>query len=343
MSMFKEWRSIENHYNRKVVDKLIAINPELYKETFLVTEKIDGANFSFTFKADGTYEVNKRSGKADDNFYNWKSLLLNQTIKHFIYTLSLYTQLKQINLQFVGELFGQGVQKRVYYGPDKYWKWYAIYEHTENGVILLTIDEASNKRKDILTVFDFDIDRLFVPIMTEFNLSEGEDFIEKLQVVADINKNSFLTPEDYKEPNKMEGVVARPRAKDYYHGDNEESTIFIVKYKSEAFLDKPKEPKKPKVYTELFSELFTELTNYVNENRTLDLMSKEGPLDDMKNFGKYLGFYMKDVMTDFSKTHAEKLKELSKEEQKELSRTANAVIAKELKSYVFKGTSTQEG
>ena len=60
---FKKWTSIENHYQNKNIDRFMDhFGGELNKELFVITEKIDGSNFSITFTPDGKFECAKISG-----------------------------------------------------------------------------------------------------------------------------------------------------------------------------------------------------------------------------------------------------------------------------------------
>ena len=315
---FKKWSSIENSYREDFIKKFIAHDPQLKEENFEITEKIDGANFSVSFTPTGEIGFYKRSGRADSGFYNYKSAFQDEKVKKFISLMQTYCIEEQRNLQFVGELFGRGVQKRLYYGEEVYWRWYAIYEHTENGVRSfspkeMTIFEHSLFKRIGFSIFDLRVPRIGVMSLEEFLSFEP-------------NFNSSLTPMEYTKENIVEGIVARPM-NNYSWGEEN----FILKKKREGFSDRApkKERKKMEISNELFDLIETART-YVNDNRTADLFSKHGKIEKMSKFGEYIGLYVKDVLEDFHKDYPLEYDNLDKPEKKVIHKFLVEDIKKQL-------------
>ena len=324
---FKKWTSIENHYQNKFIDHFMQrYGGELKHETFVITEKVDGANFSVIFYPDGHCEFAKRSGLVDDGFYDYKSAFQTDEMEKFIARVSAFCIFNKRTIQFVGELFGQGVQKRVYYGPDKYWAWYAIYEHLKDETV---------KNFNII-----EIGELQGLIMKQNNLNINDCMAKGFYAVVglekalefDIMKNSLYTPEDYNKENLMEGAVIRP-LNNYHLGVPGDSSMLIIKKKNPDFDDKNRVKKERKTFnvSENLQSLYDKTIGYVNENRTADLFSKFGKIDAITEMGKYLGFYSKDVHSDIVKDYPLDFDNLEKTEQKWLMKQFISAIKEELR------------
>jgi Rnl2 family RNA ligase len=331
--MFKKWVDIENHYRSKYINKFFSTYPDLYNELFYITEKIDGANFSIIISSDQEIKFAKRSGilNKDSKFYDYETIFYpneetsnyNKSLSIFIKSL-LYNYVSKNNciIQLVGELFGKGIQKRVYYGEGKYWRWFATYKDQ----VLLSLDDEISLIDDIgfswSDVLDFR-----VPLVGTFQLNKEETFEERLNNI-NINRNSLLTPPDYKEDNLMEGVVIRP-SRDYYIGHDR----FIIKYKNEKFKDVQKKNKKPKKkVSEEVRNVVNTIVGYVNENRTKDLFSKHGEINEPNQLGEYIKYYLEDVYNEYNKEHS--LEEFSKEDKKYINKQLTNEIVKELRNYL---------
>jgi len=302
---------------------------ELNETMFSITEKLDGANFSITFYPEGRWQFAKRSGliESDESFYDYKSAFQTDEAKKFLALVSEYSMTHKRTLQFVGELYGQGVQKRIYYGPDKYWRWYAVYEHIGEEVNILTDGEAKELAENINGGFSSDniIDKFYVPILgVVLGLEKALEY--------DINKNSLLTPDYYDKPNLMEGVVIRPLNKDYYFGIPGDSSMLIIKKKNPNFDDKNKVKKERKQFnvSEDLESLYDKTIGYVNENRTADLFSKFGVIPAITQMGRYLGYYMKDIHADIMKDYPLDFDNLEKKEQQWLMKQFTPLIKAEL-------------
>ena len=328
---FKKWMSIENHYQNKYIDHfMMRYGGELKGAKFVITEKLDGANFSITFYPEGRWQFARRSGLVPSNetFYDYKSAFQTDEAKKFLELVSIYCMVHKRTLQFVGELYGQGIQKRIHYGPDKYWCWYHVYEHVGEEVLILTPAEAEvlvdnitgNDIKDNALIYEMHVPILGIVI----GLEEALEF--------DINIDSKLTPEDYDKPNLMEGIVVRPFDKNYFLGVPGDSSMLILKKKNPEFDDKNKVKKERKQFnvSEDLQSLYDKVIGYVNENRTADLYSKFGIIPAITFLGKYIGYYMKDIHEDIMKDYPLDFDNLEKTEQKWLMKQFAPLIKAEL-------------
>jgi len=329
---FKKWTSIENHYQNKFIDHFMTrFGGELKRIDYSISEKLDGANFSITFYPEGRWQFAKRSGlvKSDESFYDYKSAFQTDETRKFLELVSTYCMSHNRTIQFVGELYGQGVQKRIYYGPDKYWRWYAIYEHISEDEVKLLAPIESQVLIDNITGNDIKarlmIYHFHTPIL---KIVRGLD--EALEF--DININSVLTPADYDKPNLMEGVVIRPIDKNYFLGTPGDSSMLIIKKKNPDFDDKNKVKKERVQFniSEDLQSLYDKTIGYVNENRTADLFSKFGVIPAITQLGRYLGYYMKDIHADIMKDYPLDFDNLEKNDQKWLMKQFTPLIKAEL-------------
>jgi Rnl2 family RNA ligase len=334
--MFKKWKDIENSYRKKLLDKFFT-NFDLRDEVFQITEKIHGANFSIIFFPDGHREYAKRSGVLkEENFYNYKEAFKeenNPELYKFLIGVQTIAVDDQQTIQLVGELFGKGVQKRIYYGEGVYWKWFGTY--IDGKFLSVYDDHVLFADVNDLYSTHIEVTDIKVPILGHFDSVEtADEFIKKLEEQVDIEENSALTPESYNELNTREGVVVRPCTQNY----NIQHQYLLVKYKHPKFgenRNKSNKVKKPKKEIPAIIQAITQkIIQYVNENRTQSLFSKYGEIEDMSQMGNYIKYYLGDVYEDFNKDHPNDLKDLKKDEKKYINKQLTNLIVKEIKNNV---------
>lgn len=340
---FKKWSGIENSYNSKFIEKYIDKFPALLKEKFVVTEKIDGSCMSIIFTPDGNFQFAKRNGliEGKDNFYNYKKIMVrdfsideldgkefkNATQEKILMgkfirvVMPYYCAKHNKTIQLIGELYGKGVQKRIYYGEEVHIKFFGIYEHINGEVKNYTQEEVIDFFGHMFSFYGLYMLNLMPPILAKkISLKEALDF--------NIDFQSKLTPDGYDKDNFAEGIVIRPMSDNYEWGCEN----FIIKIKNEKFEDRPpKKQKQAKVLPDEVKTLIEEATLYVNRNRTLDLYSKHGKFDEMKKFGEYIKLYIEDVLEDFHKEYPLEMDKLSKDERKSLGKAIVGKIREELK------------
>jgi len=327
--MFKKYPEIENHYRQKFIDRFFDLYPELQHEFFEITEKLDGANFSIVCHADGSIKFHTRTGiEPDTKFFGWREVFESEEMQTYLAQMKEFSLRFNKTIQFVGELFGKGIQGRVDYGEKK-WRWFYIIEHRNNTESrIVPIQEEKN-------YFFESIIYLRVPTITIRNLEN--DFNSLLTSLDEkyLKTNSIFTPlEKSDQVNQKEGLVIRPKSRDYF---SPVGAIFIVKQKNEKFKENViKKTKTIKVYSHEYHNLIPLGLSYVSKNRTLSLFSKEGEIDSPKEIGKYIKLYSADVFNDFLKLdeYQEKYDALSKEEQKVFNKAINKEIVQELNSHL---------
>ena len=88
---------------------------------FEITEKIDGANFSILIE-NGEVKFARRRGvlAPDEKFYNYQQVISELT------DLIEYLKTLGDDVQLYGELYGKGIQNRIYYGEKQYFRWFML-------------------------------------------------------------------------------------------------------------------------------------------------------------------------------------------------------------------------
>ena len=321
---FKKWEKFENHYNEVFVERFDRKNPgRIESAKFQITEKIDGANFAILFEPQSPVRYFKRSGPAGGNFFNYLRLFEEQEYIDFVQNVQDFVDYKKINLQFTGELFGKGIQRRINYGDGKYWRWFGIYEKIDGtGPNLITLDKEKQYRENILKELNYDIFLLRCPTISD-SISY-EDFKR-----LDVEELKSLICEDI-----VEGVCCRNWGEIITYG---ESKLFLKKKGKKFVENSGKSRKPPKPMAEEIKQIIEDITPYINKNRTLSLFSKEGELTDIRDFGKYMSLYSKDVFEDYDRDTNYMLDDIPKSDIKSIRRVISSFIKDELMKVLKNG------
>lgn len=303
---FKKYNSIENAYRQKMVDSISMYFP---KSTFVVQEKIHGANFSI-WADKGEIRFAKRSGfiEEGEKFYGYERAMDKLELQ--LSSLKIASILSERSCVVYGELFGGSyegvepikgvskVQRGVNYSPDVEFMAFDVYIDGER----IPTKEA-NRWLDKMNI-------LRVPELMTGTLSEC------LQHANDFNSKvpQMLGLEELEE-NIVEGTVIK-----LYDevGTLPNGKAPILKNKNEKFSEKSKvrKPKTPTKTPEHLVEYEELLISMVNENRLKNVISKIGPITEIKSaFNKVMKPFSEDILEDFKK-EAEGFEELSKEDQK---------------------------
>lgn len=314
MSEFKKYPSIENSYQNKAIDYVLAKNPELKDCIYVIREKLDGANIQLLFTPNQPMKVGKRTTflEPTDSFYDiWNTL---KKYESDIQRIQNHVNKTASEFRFYGELYGQGIQKRVFYGPEKY---ISLFDCFVDDVPLNQFDF-----EDLTT--ELFIDHLMPPFIKYIGtLKEALKFNPEI-----LSLSQFRRTGDIMEDNFAEGVVIQP------YGRNV-NTRFLLKIKGEKFKEiekKPKLPKENKFSDEVMqiNELFT---TYVNINRVKSIFSKHGEIDSPKDIGKYIKLVLEDAKADFLKDHPEICTNLEKNDIKKVF-NVGGIIPALLKEYL---------
>ena len=317
MSKYIKFPSIDNHYQTGATNRWIRQFPDLPISQFAIMEKIDGSNLQLIITKDEIKTASRNEILADDNnFFDYKNAVLVDCKDQLD---KLQTHINDNDLDSIhvyGEIFGQGVQKRIQYCDGKGFLPFEVRINEE----LISIKDARDLFESI------DIKDWWVPLIEvvdsldealEFNVNEVPTRIDKgdLKPNGDINRN-------------IEGVVIAPYDKVFcITREGENDSVFRLKKKCKEFNDKMKTKTKEIVVFE-GSEEYNRLRNiwdgYFNQNRLDDLFSKEGRISEMREIGKYIKLMGADVMEDFIKDHKEAWIALDKKEQKHITGSIGA-------------------
>jgi hypothetical protein len=299
MSEFKKYIEIENSYRQKYINEHLEYHSQCKEAKYIYQVKLDGSNISFWFWPDGTFRIAKRSGfiSEDENFQGINSVLPKyQEIIEFD-----KQKAKEINNVFVcyGELFGKGVQNRIYYGPDKYITFFDV----RVGEKMLVYEEM----RDLIGIDH--------PLFYDY-------FIDTFGTY------SFDEIFDIPVPEGHEGIVIKP----YNRIDNERP--LILKKKSPEFEEKMKTKKKKEIKPEdpHITQLKGNFLEYINKNRVLSVFSKEGEIKSPDQIGKYIQLVMEDVIKDFEKDID--ILDFERKDLKQVYKSGNKEVVSILKEYL---------
>lgn len=304
---FKKYNSIENHYDNKNLIRWTTKYPELYEEKFIIQEKIHGSNFSIWFEKENDV-VNVRYGKRTafledtESFFNWQQVVLKGDIVLLVNRIKE----KMINeniprITIFGELYGNGIQKGVYYSEVKQINFFDMK--------ICDLYVAPKKFIDFFN--EIHMEYMLVPNIKIVNsLSEAKEFNTEF--------NSLISDKEFKElENISEGIVIKPYEKVYIW----EGSIFYIKKKNEKFFEKsrhPRQPKAPLVLSDKVKNLKDTFETYINQNRLDNVFSKFGPIQEMKDIGKYISLLVEDAKQDFFKEYKDEFVILDDREKKEI-------------------------
>lgn len=299
--MFKKYQSIENSYQTSHIEFYVnKFGKELLNSTFVITEKLDGANFQISItKEEVKYGRRTDYLKEDEKFFNWNEIkgkyeiigkhiqqCLNMPKEKQIVVLGHELKMSEITLYF--EMISNKINKRV------------KYFHDDNKTELVCIDVVIDNKK--LSYFDGItflqslglVNIRFAPVFAVVEgLSKALDFPTRF--------NSGLIE---LENNLIEGIVIQPLEPEKFKINE----YFILKKKNKEFMEKIKVEKEYINYTEKF--LF--LDNYVNNNRLISAESKFGKFQSTKQIGEFMKEINQDIINDLIKENIEITRDLTK-------------------------------
>ena len=293
---FIKYASIENSYREKVVDAIMGM--EVSNQPWVVHSKIDGANFAFYY--DGKdMKVASRNQFVDGTFYGCQEVIdyYAKAVKH------IYEELCATTLIIHGELYGSGVQKRIYYGDHKD---FAMFDIVVDGEL------QSHKVVDMMSHI--------IPTPHYFGVMSFEDAL-----ALSPSFQSKHTPEGYEKDNLEEGVVLKPVYPTFFPNG---SRVIMKKVN-----DKFKEMSKQRIVKPKQNELHEDavpvveaLSALINESRVLSATSKVGC--DFSLFGQIMKEVVGDIMSEYSKDNNTKV---FNEHKKGIMKVVNKMCADEVR------------
>lgn len=277
--MFRKYPSIENHYQQSYISRFMSKNPSYTETVFCVQEKIDGANIQIIMKPNEKYQVGKRNSLLEngENFFDIWNVLLGKE-KELEIVQNKINEIGETRT-FYGELYGPGINSRVNYGKSKDIKFFDMAD-----------SEGMNYSKETTEKFfeDLELTSLFIPVLFKGGLTDCLRFNSEFDS-AIINI----------ETNISEGVVVSAYSR---------SSGFKVKIKNEAFKEKEnKTPPKEKIERLVTVEelkqrkIKKDVSEYINKNRVIGIINKNGEMSSMKDMGRYINLVIEDAYEDYVK------------------------------------------
>lgn len=329
--MFKKYNSIENAYREAFLE---SIKKQGFGDlTYVVQEKVHGANLSFWTRDGEKFRAAKRTEPIaeSEKFYNYQHILhrLQPKLANIWNNLlEKYPHTSQVT--FFGEIIGgdypheavpvdkQGimVQKGIYYSPGNH---FFAFDIMLNGEQYLDVAEANTyfEKEGLLHA-----QTLFEGSLADC-LQHPNNFNSTVPAIIGL-------PE--LQPNICEGVVIRPAKSSHLNN----SSRVILKNKNEQWAENKKYHKTIRQGEELpekIIKLQEAILTYVTENRLNNVISKIGEVTT-KDFGKVLGMFNKDVIDDFLKDYQYITDHLEKKEfklvTKSFNKTANHLVKEKM-------------
>lgn len=313
--MFKKYNSIENTYNKKIIEKIC--NEGYDNEEWIAMEKVHGGNFSVVVSDDSVLYCRRTDVlKDDENFFDYQNAVKKDE-KTFV---EIYKNMKSknkkiIQIQFYGEIFGgkyphpeieknknvKCVQKEISYHPDIKFMIFDIFCKCNNNVDYISHD-------DVVSICQ-QHDLLYSPVLYRGTLKE----LLKLDPLFETTiPDLFNLPKI--ENNVAEGFVFKP-AKNLYLG----STRIILKHKNDKF----KEKENPKEEETKICDFFTKSKNtmflHLNKNRVSSVKSKMTE-EEQANKDFVIEKLIEDVFEDMEKEKEEEEEEYNYEKLREIGK-----------------------
>jgi Rnl2 family RNA ligase len=303
---FIKYTDIENHYQSKYINYMLDRYPELRTCNYIAQEKIDGSNFQIAADGD-TFRFGSRNHLLDSSGHFQGMSLEEFADEHFrfIYDLQKFAIEQKQPVRVFGELFGKGIQNRVYYGEHKYFR---IFD-------MMIGDEYLTQKEFYNSELFYGHDLIAAGHPKLLTLEEA--------LSLDPTINSLYTGLFYDNPNPMEGYVIKPW---------EIKSSFRIKLKNPSFAEKSVAREiKNKEYSDRVNGLKANFESYINDSRILSCFSKVGPIEQMSQLGHFISLILEDAKVDFFKEN--ETNELTKEEVKYIFNSGKQ-IARMLQNYL---------
>ncbi len=330
---FKKYSEIDNSYQKKIINQIYENGFGNNDIEYVVTEKVDGANFSVTIDENNKCYYAKRTQflEYDDTFYSYEYMLAREHLEEKarkikeilnIDALTIYGELaggKYIHPDVKSEKIS-AVQARIQYAPFLFF--YAFD-------IVIVKDE----QRKYLNENEFD------QLCKEVNLTRSiviykGTFKECLEISPEFESkvpSMFNLPPI--ENNIAEGVVIKPIYPLWFNNGSR----VIIKNKNQKFAEKMKcktgkrEKFQKASMTDIEINIFNKLLEYRTESRLYSVLSKIGNITN-KDFGKILGLFIQDLLNDFNKENLEEVKIL--QEQNDINQFNFKKIMKKLQENI---------
>lgn len=278
MSTLKKWRKMQNSYNQKHIKWMLDRYPELQNEAYVITEKIDGSNMSWTFhpNAQGDNKLKFASRRRyiglDEKFCKTPIAEMMDADAELLDMLAKKASDMDAVINLYGEIFGPGIQNRVNYG---------------------------DKRR--ILYFGMAISGKFIPwgsfqmIVPAYRTVPVVDTVFGLDKALEVSED-FVTQLNPEGGSKAEGIVISVLDRMYTDGHGRP---FMLKKKAKDF----EEVKAKKERKELPPELVAaqdDFNSYITRNRLLSVISQLGDIEEPSQMGTYIKAMLNDAREDYT-------------------------------------------
>lgn len=294
---FIKYPEIENSYRQKFIDDFLFHNPSAKDNKYVAQIKLDGSNVQFIFEPDKEMKIGKRSSFIGNDNFNGIQEIKHKYQKIFDY-LQSYADKNNHYINVYGEIYGKGIQKRIYYGDDKY-----------------------------ISFFDIRVDG---KLLSYFEITEMFDDIVLNNFVETVGPFNYEDIFNLDLPDNHEGLVVKP-----YNKVNPEERSLYLKIKSDKFKEKGDKSKKKKTKKESDPEIehLKEIyLSLINKNRLYSVFSKEGEIETPSQIGQYIKIVTDDVVNDFKKEID--IENYDRKKIGEVYKSGNAKIVELLKEFL---------
>lgn len=334
MKFFK-YPSITNSYQKKFIERIVYSGKN--SGEWICCEKVHGANASFTCDEENVVPAKRTSFLGtDSNFFGVNSIYTkykDDMLRVFrVVQDELGERVNQI--QICGEIFGghyphpdvpkdpqaSRVQKGVGYIPNNDFISFDLRVITDSHSFFVSDDAMRKYYKKAQVSFKS------VPIIFrgsfEECLKQSDEFQTKI-------------PEMYGLPpiedNICEGIVIKPNDVEY-----DGHSRIVLKKKNEKFSERkasPRTARQPVVISEEAKNAMNLASQYINENRLNNVLSKYGTPEKMSEIGKVLKLFVSDVFEDFTEDNPQLYNSFQKSEQKGFNKFVSHESVKLIKEW----------
>nr|WP_306671476.1 RNA ligase family protein [Endozoicomonas sp. ONNA2] len=298
---FIPFKSIETWSNKRYIDRRFRHEPKLKDALYAVTEKIDGANFSVIIERapkQFRYFSRNREIQAEKPFFGApEELKIYQ--EDFKKIQNALGTMKCQSLTVRGELYGLGINNRIAYGDKKQFAPFII--------------EKDGKPETYHQFRGFMADMQFTHLKPVPVLADNVSFEEALA----FNPENLVTRArmNTKTPSSQAATAsAEPTVHDCIEGVviqpcDSDGEPFLLKKRAKQYLEIEK--KGPRLGKNVQSDKktdansFSGFSNYVTENRLINVISNIGELTPEGNLGDYINQTIKDAKIDYCKNNPE--------------------------------------
>ena len=312
--MFRKYFKIEGAWRDKEIQWWLEKHPELANETYVLQEKIHGANVSWVFGPDGSFSIGKRGSIIrDESFYNHK--LMYELYGDVIILFRDYACDNNCSMNIYGEWFGEGIQKGVDYGPGKQLRFFDVIV---NDVLL-----APFEVDDLFSLLN--IEDMMVPVLGQ---------VDSLRKALDFPIENVVT-EIYPEgKSTIEGIVIKPYYNTFFESNDPDGvstklgSTFYLKKKNIEFKEKQAQKRKINVNQPPHVErIKNNFLDYITENRLNNVFSKHGEIQSDKDIGKYIKLMMDDAKEEFTKDYSIDIMDCSDKELKYVYNASKEIVS----------------